>query len=212
MGICSWPGCPDPGRVLTGDGPKKGNDDFVYYRCSIHSKPAIRQDRLAQALGEGLRHLEIPPDILEWVRDELKSHHERERGQNEAALRNLENEYNRLPRLIDQSYEDKLEGRILTQDWLRRDHDWRARQTEIESQLAQHRENNREYVEGGVRLLELAQRAHEFYLRADYAEKREILDCVLSNFSFDGVTVCPTWAKPFDAFVKAGSNGEWLGR
>lgn len=138
--------------------------------------------------------------------------HEKERDYHAEAVRNLENEYNRLERMIDQAYQDKLEGRIDMEYWQRRSNEWRARQAEIEGQLARHREVKQEYLEDGVRLLELAQRAGALYDAANYEEKREILEIVLSNFSFDGVSVWPAWAKPFDALVHAGQNQDWLGR
>ena len=40
----------------------------------------------------------------------------------------------------------------------------------------------------------------------DYRAKRQILRIVCSNFSLDGVTLCYTINKPFDALVKA---SEW---
>jgi site-specific DNA recombinase len=86
LGVCSSPICPNPGRVLTGDGPKKNNENFIYYHCTTHSKPSIRQDRLAILLGDSLKKLEFPPDILEFVRQELHTSHESDRIQHAQAI------------------------------------------------------------------------------------------------------------------------------
>jgi hypothetical protein len=55
----------------------------------------------------------------------------------------------------------------------------------------------------------LAEVAYERYLSAENDKRAEMLRCVGSNFSFDCVTISPTYRKPFDILVDIGSSEEW---
>jgi hypothetical protein len=138
--------------------------------------------------------------------------HEEERKHVEKKFAALKTRHAQLQRYIDDSYTDKLDGKLSLEDWQRRTNKWREEQSEIEVQLTQTRVENQENLEDGIRLLELAQRAHSLYVASNYEDKREILNLVLSNFSFDGVTVSPTWASPFDTLCSTAKTHDWLGR
>jgi len=72
------------------------------------------------------------------------------------------------------------------------------------------REATESYHGEGLRLLELAHVAHGQYLAANPEKQARILKSVGSNFMFDGVTVTPTYRKPFDVLVERPSNENWL--
>jgi hypothetical protein len=96
--------------------PKKKNQKYIYYHCSgdkgkVHSA-YIRQDELALKLGDGLKYLEIPVDILEWIKSKLRTNHEKEREFHNGVVQRLQAQYNRLQKWIDQAYQDKLDGVI----------------------------------------------------------------------------------------------------
>jgi hypothetical protein len=59
--------------------------------------------------------------------------------------------------------------------------------------------------------LELAKRAEFLYKSHDSAEQRRLLETVLSNCTFDRGTLCPTYSKPFDLFVRGNETGDWRG-
>jgi hypothetical protein len=67
------------------------------------------------------------------------------------------------------------------------------------------------FVTTGERILELVKRAGILYKTQDPAEQRRLLESVLSNCTFDRGSVCPTYKKPFDLFVRGNENGEWWG-
>ena len=49
-------------------------------------------------------------------------------------------------------------------------------------------------TELGLRVLELANRAHSLWLRQDHAEREKLLRVL----TLDGVSLSPEWRKPFD--------------
>jgi site-specific DNA recombinase len=54
------------------------------------------------------------------------------------------------------------------------------------------------YIEEGVRLLELTQKAVDLYEKQEMMEKRRILDFVLSNCLWKDGALIPNYRKPFD--------------
>ena len=63
---------------------------------------------------------------------------------------------------------------------------------------------------GGVRILELANKAYFLYLKQPPAEKAKLLRIVLSNCKIDAASVDPTYRKPFDLIVQRVKKEEWL--
>jgi hypothetical protein len=65
--------------------------------------------------------------------------------------------------------------------------EWREEQSKILSQIRAHQMANHDYLEEGIRVLELA-----------------------SNCRWDGVTPCPGYRKPFDILAEGLSSANWL--
>ncbi|HWC15894.1 MAG TPA: hypothetical protein VG498_02735, partial [Terriglobales bacterium] len=57
--------------------------------------------------------------------------------------------------------------------------------------------------------LELANRAHFLYLTRNHAERGQLLKSVLLNCATDGLTLTPTYRKPFDLIFERAKNEEW---
>ena len=76
-------------------------------------------------------------------------------------------------------------------------------------QLVVQADATHEHQDDALKLLELAQCAHDQYLAADHTKQANIVSAVCSNLLFDGVTVTPTYRKPFDALVAEGQSAEW---
>lgn len=79
---------------------------------------------------------------------------------------------------------------------------WRQEQDAVATQLAKLQEANRDYIDSASEILELAKNAHLLYVKRTPAEKRQLLDNVLSNCTLDGLTVYPTYRKPFDLIAE----------
>src|SRR5947209_20067692 len=62
------------------------------------------------------------------------------------------------------------------------------------------------------RVLELANRACSLYLTRNHHERAQLLKKVLLNCSTDGVSLTPTYRKPYDLIFKRAQNQEWSGR
>lgn len=59
-----------------------------------------------------------------------------------------------------------------------------------------------EQADLAIKVFELSQALESKWLKADFAEKRKLLDLVFSNFELDGITLCYEIRKPFDVLAK----------
>lgn len=198
------------GKQFTGE-LKKGK--YVYYRCNGRKDcgtPYMPEAKMADVLGETFRHLRMDDEVFEVMRDALEeSQVERKRWVQEQTLR-LQGRYQVLQNALDTAYEDRLRDVIDEHMFKRKSGQWRAEMQEIEIELEAMREATESYHEEGVRLLELAQVAHGHYVTANPEKQAKMLRCVGSNFLFDGVSVTPTYRKPFDILAERPSNENWL--
>src|SRR5262249_15978783 len=98
-------------------------------------------------------------------------------------------------------YLDKLDGRINAAFYDRKSAEWRAEQERPEAAIEEQRQGNRTYIDAGVRLLELASRAHELFQNQGPAEKRGLLKFVVSNSTWRDGRLSVSYRPPFDLIL-----------
>ena len=194
--------CGHCGCSLVGD-IKKGK--YVYYRCTGHKgkcpEPYAKQETFEERFGDLLKGLRMDSEVAAWVADALRKSHVDEKTFREEATNRLQDEYARLQRRLDSAYEDRLDGRISVAEFDAKAAGWRAEQDRIQRSLDEYRAADRVYVETGVRLLELASRAHELFVKQVPSEKRRLLNFLVSNSTWKEGTLTVTFRQPFDLLM-----------
>ena len=94
--------------------------------------------------------------------------------------------------------------------FVRKMNEWREEQNKILSQTRAHQTANHNYLEEGIRLLELADKAYSLYLKQPAHEKARLLKIVQSNCLWDVVSACHKYRKPFDILAEGLSSASWL--
>ena len=163
--------------------------------------------------GEVIRDITIPREVAERIAQVV------ERDQHDSGVRvtqeraRLNRELNTLRARMDAAYCDKLDGKISEEFWQRKQTEWQAEELRITSRLEGLKEQNNQNTLADVqRILELTQSAYSQYLTRKPAEQAELLKTVLWNCAIDGVSLYPTYRKPFDLIAKRAKNEEWSGR
>ncbi len=199
MVFCGHCGC-----ALTAE-KKKGR--YVYYHCTGHKgkcpEKYVREEVLAEQFGEALKAIKLEGDVLEWVISALKSGHEDEKRYHNEMIASLQREYARLQHRLDQMYVDKLDGKISQEFYDQKSTEWRNEQDAVQRKIENHKNANRSYIDEGIRILELSNRAWELYEKQEMAEKRRLLDFVFSNSTWAGGKLSPNYKKPFDLISEA---------
>ena len=130
-----------------------------------------------------------------WLVAELRA-----RGLNrQQRISGIQQRLAALRTRMDQVYEDKLDGKIDEAFWTRKMNESREQERTLEAELSRLSvQLTAEKVLTVQRIFELAQTAYSLYLTRNAAERGQLLKSVLLNCSTDGVSLCPTYRKPFD--------------
>jgi len=110
-------------------------------------------------------------------------------------------------------YMDKLDGRIDAEFFDRQAAEWRTEQVHILRNIETHATANQNYIEEGIKLLQLARRAHELFENQPASEKRKLLDFVLSNSIWKNGKLLAEYRQPFDVLAVAIASDQrtrWL--
>ena len=191
---CGHCGCSLVGEI------KKGR--YVYYHCSGAKgkcrEPYTREEILEDRFGDLLKGLVLDDEVLGWVTEALRQSHQDEKRHHEEAIARLQADHSRLQGRLDAMYVDKLDGRIDAAFFDRKVAEWRPEQDRLLRVIEQHQAANRTYLDEGVRLLELASKAHALFRQQAPREKRRLLDFVVSNCMWNHGELQVTFRQPFD--------------
>lgn len=209
MGLLTCARC---GCTITAE-RKKGK--YTYYRCTgYHGRCGntyIREEQLADLLGGVVERIKIPTEVADWIAEGLReSQAVMEQTREETGARLTQRRHS-VQSKLDRGYDDYLDGRLSESLWMRKSAEWESELATIAAELSRLSRPTPEYVVMGERILELAKTAHSRYLEEDLAERRRLLDSVLSNCTFDRGTLCPTYVKPFDLLARGRETGNWRG-
>ena len=191
---------------------KKGK--YVYYHCTGFKGKCknsyIREEVLAEKLGELIKNIQIDKKTLEWLKDALLRSHQDEKQYHDQQISILSAQYTKLQNRIDQMYVDKLDGNISEEFYEEKLHEWREEQSCIRSTIQRHEQANVNYLFQGVHILELAQKAYSLYVKQKPTQQRRLLNFVLSNCTLIDEKLYPTYKKPFDLIAKGVKSNNWL--
>jgi site-specific DNA recombinase len=196
--------CGHCGCALVGE-LKKGK--YVYYHCTGHkgkcAEPYTREEILERKFTELLRGISFTEQVLTWVRRALKESHDDEKRFHDEAIQRLQREHRRIQDRIDTMYTDKLDGRIDAPFFDAKAAEWRNEQARVRKEMEAHNEASQIYLDEGIKLLELAQRAHKLFENRPPTEKRKLLDFVFSNCTWKGGELTALYRQPFDTLAVA---------
>jgi DNA invertase Pin-like site-specific DNA recombinase len=191
---------------------------YVYYRCSHGrgkcSLPYMREQDVSDRLGDLLKDIYVPETVAQTIIDSLQA--DSAPAPKRTRQQRISEAQQRLAALrtrMDQMYEDKLDGKIDDECWTRKMNEWRGQERALESQLTSlSLPVTVDRVLTVKRIFELANRAHFLYLTRNPAERGQLLKSVLLNCATDGVSLTPTYRKPFDLIFEHAKTENWSGR
>ena len=177
-------------------------DKYVYYHCTGNKgkcpEPYAREEVLEQCFADLLKGLAFDDEVMDWVVDALhQSHADQKRFRAEAIAR-LQAEETKIQNRLDKLYEDRLDGFIEPAFFERKTNEWKHTQRRLAEQIAEHEAANHDYVQDGVRLLELSKKAYFLFKKQNPHEKRRLLDFVCSNSTWKNGSLTATLRQPFD--------------
>ena len=211
--ICEHCGCAVTAEKKT----KKSGNQYVYYHCTngrrvCGSVSYLRGELVEEAFASALRGIRLSREIVEWTRQAIIESSHKEREFRETQISTMTSRYQKLDSYISRAYEDKLEGTLEPEMWRHKTEEWKAEQRLIENELKGVRAANTSFLEDGIKLMELAERASELFKTMNGSEKRELLSLVLSNPRVADGSVRYDYKMPFALFTNVVDLEEWRGR
>ncbi len=189
---------------------------YTYYRCT-ESKgkcelPYIREEALAERLGQVLQGIYVPDDILRQLESSLSLDSRRMESEKKQRQERLQQRLTSVRRRIDQAYMDKLDGKISEHFWQRKTAEWQLEEQQIVIAMQGLETASPDMLLTAKRALELANKAYFLYVKQTPVEQAKLLKMVASNCRFDGVSLYPAYRKPFDVIFERAKSKEWRAR
>ena len=163
----------------------------------------MREEEVARQFGLAIGAIRMDEEVLGWVIAALKESHADEMKFHADCMETLQNKYSKLARRLDALYEDKLDGNIDQDFFSRKSGEWKKELNAIQQKMERHQSAGWSYIDEGVKLLELAQRAVVLYEKQTDQEKRRVINFLCSNSFWKDGKLVPNYRQPFDILVKS---------
>lgn len=197
------------GYAATGTIEKK----YIYYGCS-HYKPCnqkkyINEEKVNEQVGALLDSLKMPDDILEILKEQLKSEHTSEMSIQNKVLEDLKRRLTVLKNRLDILYNDKLDGIINLETYQEKQKQISEQIEEITGQIEKYNNKSIDYAQTGSIILELASHAKDIFLHRTSDEKRLLLSFVISKIVLRDGNLEFQLKKPFDIILNGFKSKDW---
>lgn len=188
----------------------------VYMQCSKAKgpckQPHTKESELIPQMAAVIGQLEMNDDIVDYVIDELRKHHDNQQLYYTNAIEQTRAEYDAIQKKLRVLYEDRLDGRITLSDYDEYVKDYKARQEQLDEQLVSLTHNDKSFMLTSSYLLEVAKKAPLLFQSSKPALKSKLLRFLLSNLILDNKKLVFNLKAPFDVIAECSKTQNWLRR
>lgn len=213
--LVGWLRCGACGCALTYEPKRKGERVYEYYRCAngrgAHaSLRYATEESILEAFGPALDAISLTEARAREVAVALNRAHHKAQEAKRAQLDGFRASLVALERDEDELYRDLKRGVLDDEGYRRQLARVRAERQRYTGLLEQGQAAvDGAYLVTAQRILELATRARALWNQRSAAERRQFLDRLVSNPTWDGATARWDWRKPWGSLVKIGEASRW---
>lgn len=183
-----------------------GHCNYRYYKNCGKKKWAIESETEKELLGYFDR-LEIKDKrVADWLLKALRESHSEEITYFTTTQDKLQVELMRYQKILDNLYEDKLDGVITKERYELKFAEFSARKNQVAEAIEKHSKQGSEYFKLASGLYELGQSGRKIYKKASPEEKQQLLRLVFSELKLDGEFVQVEYSEPFRLLATAVKN------
>lgn len=184
----------------------------IYGHCNhYHECPQttwVKEPEVEAQLLDGFETLRIKNSrIVEWLKKALKESHQDEVEFHNNTVGELEARYEAVQKRMDKLYDDKLDEKIAPEFYNRKFKQYSDEKDEITESIKKHAQASTSYINLGVNIYELSQRAKELYLKAKandmVDEQRALIRFIFATLTVDGEKLNYTYSKTFKILSEA---------
>lgn len=204
--------CKDCGCVIT---PELKKEKYVYYHCTNYHKKHkkldwINQDDLLKQVKKLLRSIKLSPEAVQELKSELRTVHELEQSYFKESKLKLEKRLNVVGGYKKVMYEDRLEGRITTDEYDKKIEEYHKEEDDLIIQLEEHTKGNQNFYIGASKIIDISQRAWEIFKSSEVEEKTQLLNFLLQNCELKGRKLLFKLKTPFEGVLEYANTGNLL--
>jgi site-specific DNA recombinase len=203
---CAYCGC-----TITSD-LKKGK--YVYMSCTGHRGDCgalrVREEVITEQIEGILQTFVMPKNALIEYNEFLKSSSESEYQFHRAIIKEIVEKMDKIKLWKKESYKDKLERRITSDEYDNLCKEWDQELLELETQLAQHNKADKEFFSAISTLADIAARAAELFAGSKPEQKCKLVNFIFSNLRLEGKKLLYELKMPFDKMALLSESGNWL--
>lgn len=194
---------------------KKGR--YNYFKVVDPQNPAravwVREDDVIEQVGNILRQFEIPADLMQQIREWLRTSLDAEAGFHQQQVELLSKQLSTVKSKMRRLAELLLDGAYTVAEHQQLRNDLMERRTELEIKLEQHQQGDDGFIATMEIVLDLLDRAHELFAVSQNAVKRQLVNLVFENLSLRGRTLEYALRSPFILFSQQAAvvNGDPCG-
>jgi len=187
-------------------------EKYIYYHCTFNKGKCdnlyIREEDLEKEFERIFKKLKFNDVILEWIKEGLKlSLKEKEEFHN-SQIKRLNDEYLKLENRINQMYIDKLDGEISEEFYRKNVSIWRERQEKILKLIKEHQQANENYLNEGIKLIELANNSYEYFKSKDKIERAILIKMIMKGSKLVDGKIEPIFSPPFDIIYQMSKESQ----
>lgn len=175
---------------------------YIYYHCTNYHKTCekvfVKEKELIDPLNNILENIKLPKKIINQLVEALKKNEDSKNSFHKNQIAKLRLDYDKIDKHLEVMYEDRLEGRLSTDEYDKRVGQYKDKQENILSQMENFKEANTSYYITASKMLDLAKRAGELFKSSEVGEKRQLLKYLLQNLELDGKKLSFQLKTPFN--------------
>lgn len=194
---------------------KTGEKTYYYYRCAKYTAKGHPRGRATEkefnaVVMDMFKSIKVEdPKVTKWIVNVLRAKTKDRQLVDTKKLSDLTKQVNQLKAQRDRLLNLRILDEIEADTFAKKDAELRDRQANLSLEIDGCNKQQSEKAENALKVFELSQSLMNKWLSADIIEKRQILEILCLNFSFDAVSLSYQMRKPFQilsekAFVISG--------
>jgi site-specific DNA recombinase len=163
----------------------------------------LREDRIEEDVMAMLGKLVCPSqEIIDWVANAMRQQHQESIDNRDRIIKSIETQIERISRMDDMLYDDKLSGDISTEKYREKHEQFMKQQQDLTKQLDEVDASIDQRLEKRLVLLELSQKAAQIYSKKTAEQKRLIISKLFSNLTLKEGSLSVNYTKFANAIAE----------
>ena len=201
--------CGECGRAITCEKQRK---DLIYYHCTgnygkcENKHSYIRQEIIDKQINEGIQNIVISDDLADYLNKILDESYKDLNIITKEKHDYIKKEISQIKTRQDKLLGLYIDGEIEKDFWTEKNNEYTKKRIELEKQISNYKNSDDDFLNRGIKIIELAKHTYSLYLQQNGEEKRKMLKILFSNTKLVGEKLSYEYNRPFSFFAEINKN------